>query len=269
MNTHFTGHQKRVTLTLARLSQACAGNHELRQVLEALPGLAWELEALPQADVELIYAVFDEKLEAAIVGEFVADPTYLIDLGSSNGVCPLCGHIGCRWLFKIRNTVNQKEIECGSECIITHKLAVAGAETAEHARKILEKHIRAAIRKLRIEAWHAETGFTPDWLMWLIVACSAYLKEIGPGRMRVRAEGLKRELVRLEKFYAKWGWLTPKRWRKLLTVYAWMKTYKMRFPEIPILQKGCEGLQSAPIAVPVQLSLPFEDAEVRHAEATH
>lgn len=211
----FTFHDKRVTLNLARLSTAADQDQAFAAVLNQLPGLGWDVYKLNQEEQELLFAEFDAELEERIKGEFIADPNYLIDLGEACGVCPLCGHVGCRWIFRITNTVNGKTIECGSECIITHGLCVKGAETAEHARKALECTIRRHIRKLKIEAWHKDMGFHAGLFDTLAKGLNAIRGEYElPWKVRNSAwYKVHKDLPKLVRFYERNGWLaTEKRW---------------------------------------------------------
>lgn len=212
-----SGHEKRVTLSLARCSAVCANKPELMTVLGKLPDLGYNLDLLEKADLEILYAEFDESLEAAIKAEFVADPAYLIDLGAPCGVCPLCGHIGCRWIFRIMNVKGGKSIECGSECICTHGLHVKGTETAEEAKAALEKAVRDAINKIKKEAWHQEYGFEQS----MFETVKNMLKDIRKNfdldwKTRRSAQyKIYKDLPKLERFYAKHGWLgTELKWNE-------------------------------------------------------
>lgn len=184
-------------------------------VLEKLPGIGYDLDQLTQGELEFLYAEFDEELENKIRDEFIADPNYLVDLYHSNGVCPLCGHIGCRYLFLLRNTAGGTDIECGSECIITYGLSVMGAETAEAAKKALEAAIRKQIRKCEIEAWHQGYGFSDEDFHTVRLALQAMRFDYSlQYYVRRRAYyKLKKDLPILERFYNRTGWLgTEKKW---------------------------------------------------------
>jgi hypothetical protein len=224
----FTAHAKRVTLNLARLSTAADADPAFAAVLNKLPDLGWDLNQLPQSDQELLFAEVDADLEAKIKAEFAADPSYLVDLGNEYGVCPLCGHVGCRWLFRVQNLANGKTIECGSECIITHGLQVMGAETAEHARKALEQTIRKAIKKLQIEEWHDRMGFSKDLFLDLLMALKAIRsnKEL-PYHVRNSAHyKLWKDLPKLQKFYDRSGWLnTQKRWDEWIRLVGFARKF--------------------------------------------
>ena len=73
------GHEKRVTLNLARLSAAARKRVGLVEALEAAHQASWDLNAISQENVEIIYANFDAELEAEVRGEFEADPEFLVD----------------------------------------------------------------------------------------------------------------------------------------------------------------------------------------------
>jgi hypothetical protein len=228
MSQKFSHHDKKVTLQLARLSTAATANPAFGSVLNRLPALGFDVYQLDQEAQEILFAEFDTELEAHIKAEFVADPDFLVDLGDPLGVCPLCGHQGCRYLFRIRNTVNGKSIECGSECIVTHGLAVKGSETADHARKALETTIRRHIRKLKIEAWHKDMGFTPE----LFETLAKGLQEISSEQsfqMRIRRSAyckLRKDLPKLQKFYDRSGWLnTPKRWAEWVRLVSFARRF--------------------------------------------
>lgn len=225
MPTKYSFHDKRVTLQLARLSTVADQSPDLAAALTVLPGLGFDVYKLSQEHQEALFAELDEELEQRIKEQFVADPTYLLDLGPAMGTCPLCGHVGCRYIFRITNTLNGKSIECGSECIVTHGLCVKGAETAEHARKALETTIRRHIRKLKIEAWHKETGFDrvlfqklEEGLVGIFGNRSLPWKVRNSARYKFRYD-----LPKLVKFYDRNGWLnTGKRWAEWtrLVVFA-------------------------------------------------
>jgi len=212
-------YDKRVTLNLARLSATVAEKPELKSALAKLPELNWDIYKLPQADIEHIYAEFDADLEARVKAEFEADPAFLVDLKHSEGTCPLCGHQGIRWLFRIQNLKGGESIECGSECIIIHGLHVKGTETAEHARKALETAIRRAMRKLLIEQWHIDFDFKPELLESLGTALAAIRKEAFSQKDPVVRRAMstawykQKDLAKLQKFYDRNGWLgTELRW---------------------------------------------------------
>lgn len=226
--TKFSFHDKRVTLNLARLSTAADQDQAFAAVLNQLPGLGWDVYKLNQEEQELLFAEFDAELEERIKGEFIADPSYVIDLGHAMGICPLCGHVGCRYIFRITNTVNGKTIECGSECIITHGLCVKGAETAEHARKALECTIRRHIRKLKIEAWHKDMGFDAalfDTLQEGLVHVAG--EPTLPYRIRKSAYfKYQKDLPKLRRFYERSGWLnTEKRWAEWTRLVSFARKF--------------------------------------------
>ena len=212
----FNAYTKRVTLNMALHSVAARerGNGLLIPALEAARDADWDLRKLNQEMVELIYSEMDATFEAEVQSEFEADPNFLIDLGASMGVCPLCGHSPIRWLFQVQNTKGGGSIQCGSECIIQYGIAVMGAETAEHARKILAEKIRKAMRALEIKTWHEETGFEEMWLRALD-ASLARINRGNEGYRTTRSAWYKRikDLPKLVRFYERNGWLnTRKRW---------------------------------------------------------
>jgi hypothetical protein len=226
--TKFSFHDKRVTLQLARLSTAADENEAFADALNKLPPLNFDVFQLKQTDQEILFAEFDDEMEERIKSEFVADGSYVIDLGHSNGVCPLCGHKGCRYIFRITNTKNGKKIKCGSECILTHGLCVKGAETAEHARKALETTIRRHIKKLKIEAWHKDMDFTKELLGSLEDALIGIMKNLDlPHRTRNSARYKKKyDLPKLVKFYNRSGWLnTEKRWAEWERMVKFARTF--------------------------------------------
>lgn len=233
----FTSHDKRVTLTLARLSSVCKEMPELSDVLQKLPDIDYDLSQLPQADLELLYAEFDEELEGKVRSEFEADPLYLIDLRNANGTCPLCGHQGCRFIFKLQNLKGGENIECGSDCIITYGLSVKGAETAELAKKMLEAAIRKAIKKVKIEEWHKEYGFDASHFGFVQAALDRIISRTRTAHSWEdyhEARFLKfGDLPKLEKFYDNNGWLNTQirwgAWCKLVS-FVWeqdVEVYKL------------------------------------------
>lgn len=222
-----SAHSKRVTLHLAKLSTAADEDEQLAAVLGRASSAGWDVYQLQQEDQEVLFAEFDEAMEQRIKAEFVADPSYVIDLKHAEGVCPLCGHIGCRWLFKIQNIKNGKSIECGSECIVTHGLQVMGAETAEHARKALEATIRRAIKALKIEAWHEAMGFHKGLFPALYQGLRAIRKNPElPQSVRSSAFYKGGDLAKLQKFYDRSGWLnTPKKWAEWLRLVKFARQF--------------------------------------------
>lgn len=211
----YSSHDKRVTTRLARLSTVADQDPTFAGVLDQLVDCGFDVHQLDAESQELLTAYFDVELERRIIAEFEADPSYVIDLGKASGVCPLCGHQGCRWIFRITNVKNGQSIDCGSECIVTHGLAVKGAETAEHARKALEATIRRAQRAIKIEAWHQDMGFDPK--LFEVLAKGLYEiqhDDVLPYKVTNSAYyKLVKDLPKLVKFYQRHGWLnTKKRW---------------------------------------------------------
>lgn len=211
----YSFHDKKVTTRLARLSTVADQDPVFAVVLDQLADCGFDVHQLDSEGQELLTAYFDVELETRIIAEFEADPSYVIDLGEASGVCSLCGHQGCRWIFRVNNVQNGRSINCGSECIVTYGLAVKGAETAEHARKALEATIRRHQRRLKIEAWHKDMGFDPE----LFEVLAKGLQEIRqddvlPYKVTNSAYyKLVKDLPKLVKFYQRTGWLnTPKRW---------------------------------------------------------
>lgn len=226
--TKFSFHDKRVTLQLARLSTAADQNPEFAAALNELPSLGFDVFKLSQEHQEVLFAEFDDEMEQRIKDQFIADPSYLIDLKHSMGVCPLCGHVGCRYLFRIKNTLNGNTIECGSECIITHGLCVKGAETAEHARKALEATIRRHIKKLKIEAWHEDMGFNDGLFNTLANGLESIAYETSfPWKVRNSARcKVRYDLPKLVKFYERNGWLnTEKRWSEWTRLVSFARKF--------------------------------------------
>lgn len=223
-----SAHSKRVTLHLAKLSTAADENEQLAAVLGRASAAGWDVYQLSQEDQEVLFAEFDDEMEQRIKAEFVADPTYVIDLKHADGVCPLCGHIGCRWLFKIINLKNGREIECGSECIVTHGLQVMGAETAEHARKALEATIRRAIKAIKIQEWHDRMGFQKELFHEAFLALRDIRKTMDlPYGVRQSAfYKAAKDLPKLQKFYDRNGWLnTPKKWDEWLRIVKFCRQF--------------------------------------------
>jgi hypothetical protein len=196
-------------------------------ILKRLPGLGYDIDKLEKYEVESLYAEFDDDLEAQIKSEFVADTTYLVDLRHSGGICPLCGHIGCRWLFKIRNKSGGTDIECGSECIVTHGLNVMGAKTAEMAKKFLEARIRKEIRKIELTAWHKGYEFKRDHIFHLLTALHSLQTDWSHKRSVNReAAAQVKAVYTLLRFYDRHGWLgTQKKWTKWCHAALFARAY--------------------------------------------
>ena len=274
-NKKFTYHDKRVTLHLAMLSACCREIANLGEALDLLPGVGWDVYALPQKAQEVIFAEFDESLEEKIKAEFIADPAYLIDLGHAMGTCPLCGHVGCRYIFRIANTANGKTVECGSECIVTHGLCVKGAETAEHARKALQVTISRHIKKLKIEAWHTESGFSGADFEELRSKLLDIYKSNEPYKTRASARCKAiYDLPKLEKFYSRNGWLNTKKrwdeWRRLAWFARKWGTYSKTWrgfeelnPKKATASKKAGGEVDLPESAPVvDLTKTFDEPTV-------
>jgi hypothetical protein len=269
MTTKFSFHDKRVTLQLARLSTAADENQDFANALNKLPPLNFDVFQLEQTDQEILFAEFDDEMEEKIKSEFIADASYVIDLKHANGVCPLCGHKGCRYIFRITNTVNGKTIECGSECIITHGLCVKGAETAEHARKALETTIRRHIRALKIEAWHADMDFSEALFetlregLWSVASNKDLPYNIRNGaRCKVRYD-----LPKLEKFYGRSGWLnTEKRWEEWTRLAGFARQFNPASKKALPYPKPHGFKASEAVALTV-VPEPAPEVEVSEAEA--
>jgi hypothetical protein len=215
-------------LQLARLSTAADNSESFAAVLDKIPELNFDVNELNQEEQEILYAEFDEELEVQIKSEYIADPTFVIDLGHANGICPLCGHVGCRYLFRIKNIKNQKMIQCGSECIITHGLAVRGAETAEHAKKALEATIRRHIKALKIEAWHKDMSFDEDLFSTLNIGLVeiATNHEFAYGIRNSARCKARYDFPKLMKFYNRTGWLnTEKRWAEWTRLVTFVRKF--------------------------------------------
>lgn len=231
----FTGHDKRVTLTLARLSTICSQYSELSRILQVLPELDYDLSKLNQEDLEILYSEFDEKLEARVKSEFEADPSYCEDLRTATGICPLCGHDHCRFIFRINNLQGGEGTKCGSSCIITYGISVKGAETAALAKKFLIKAVNQAIKRVKIEAWHKEYGFD-GYYMTVVYAAMSRLCDWGRNRLTntnddfAIADSARRIqhdiFAKLDSFYSKHGWLaTERRWNAWLEVVRFVRRY--------------------------------------------
>lgn len=222
----FNGHDKRVTLNLGRCSSSAREYPGLHEALTKLPAIDWNLDKLDKRDIELIYGYFDEDLEDKIKREFAADPSYLIDMNRCDGVCPLCGHEGLRFLFKIENMAGGDSIECGSTCIITHGLSVKGAETSEEAKRALEGAIRRRLRELEIKAWHDRHPEFPSVFRTVenhIRTMMSDWKTYGWHEIRAARSKLK-SLYTLERFYDRYGWLgTEKKWADWTWVISFLR----------------------------------------------
>lgn len=223
MAGYLHGHDKRVTMNLARLSACCSS--ELRASLNRISEVGYDVAQLSQEDVETIYTEFNEDLERSVLSEWTVVTDYLVDLGQAcEGICPLCRHEGLRFLFKLRNQQNQSEIETGSVCICTHQISVKGAETAEHARRILETMVRRHLRKLELAEWHEAYGFEPAHFDRLRDSLERVRNEHAPSNMIgcwvgediqlfTRAADYVGKLRTLKRFYDRSGWLgTRKKW---------------------------------------------------------
>ncbi len=212
-------HNKRVTLNLARRSEAAKAIPGLVAAIDALDAAGWDMYKLAQGDVELIYTSFDDEMEERVKAEFEADPGFLVDHGHNYTDCKLCGQYPIRFEFKI-NGKNGSDVNCGIDCIVNHSLHVKGAETSEAARKVLEAAIRRQLRKVRLEKWHEVTAFNGQHfnrvLNALAKARSVRLPDEGWEASSARsrnARHLQREVVKLERFYARAGWLgTESKW---------------------------------------------------------
>jgi hypothetical protein len=274
MSKKFSFHDKKVTLQLARLSTAADENPAFAAVLNELPGLGFDVNKLAQEGQEILFAEFDEELEERIKGEFVADPSFVIDLGHSMGICPLCGHVGCRWIFRIENKLNGNSIECGSECIVTHGLCVKGAETAEHARKALEATIRRAIKAIKIQAWHEAMKFDAALFQTLENGLRAVNQDYGlPYKVRNSAwYKYRKDLPKLVKFYARTGWLnTEKRWAEWERLVKFARRFDAHTRKVMSYPLPHGHTAGEPVQAKVELPQPHEaltDAQVEDLEAT-
>lgn len=210
----FNGHDKRVTLNLARLSKCAKEIVGLPEALDAVALADYDIYAIEQRHQEAIYVHFTEELESNVKAEFEVDPTTLIDHWPKDTTCALCGQKHIRFEFKINNIAGGEGVNCGSACIITHAMHVKGAETADLARKALECAIRKQLRKILIEQWHKITGFTIDQL----VETRAALVKVSqtwelPHTKRSQAKRYAYDLKLMERFYNRNGWIgTRQKW---------------------------------------------------------
>lgn len=204
----FTGHHKRVTVRLASLASCCGEQDGLVEALGRLSTKGCDFFEVDQEDVETVFSHLDSDMEERIISEYEVDPSHLEDHRLANQVCPLCGHEGLRFLFKIKNRVNGNTIKCGSTCIFQYGLSVRGAETAEHARKVLEATIRKHLRRLELEEWHGDYGFSEDHFE-VVTQCFRRARRMGSygfGRHH-------RAWRTCRNFYQRTGWLgTEKKW---------------------------------------------------------
>ncbi len=216
----FNAHDKRVTLTLARYSARVKEIPGMVSALDALAQVDYDFDAAPQASQEMVFAHFDDELEAVIKSEFEADPEFLIDHKGVDATCQLCGQAHIRFEFNIKNVKGGVDVRCGSDCIITHGLCVKGTETAEEARAALEKAIRKQLKKLRIEAWHKATAFSATLFDAVHRAFQAIAADYTlPYNIRQKAKWARGDLRTLRNFYAKNGWLgTEKKWQEWIKI---------------------------------------------------
>jgi hypothetical protein len=231
----FNFHDKRVTLTLARISATCTEIPGLTAALEEVQQADFDLTKVSQQTQELVYAHFDDALEAKIKSEFEVDSNFLIDHKGCYASCALCGQEHIRFEFKIVNLKGGQDINCGSNCIITHHLSVRGTATSEEARAALESTIRKQLKKLRIEAWHATTGFTLNQLYMAETA----LGQIGFGHgdyinlpygTRQVAKRQRHALRLLKRFYERTNWLsTEKKWAEWTNAVNFARQFDATF----------------------------------------
>lgn len=233
----FNFHDKRVTLTLARISATCAEIPGLTLALEEVAQADFDLTKVTQQTQELVYAHFDDALEAKIKGEFEVDSNFLIDHKGCYASCALCGQEHIRFEFKIVNTSGGQDINCGSNCIITHHLSVRGTATSEEARAALESTIRKQLKKLRIEAWHATTNFTLNQVYMVDTALTAIGYGQGahaqlPYGTRQVAKRQRHTLKLLKRYYERIGWLsTEKKWAEWTNAVSFARQFDSKFAE--------------------------------------
>jgi hypothetical protein len=238
-----TAHAKRVSLNLGYHSATCRQNPQLGEALAAAKGAGWDLNRLQQKQIEIIFAEFDEDLEKEIKAEFAADPKYLVDLGHSEGTCPLCGHEGIRWLFKITNTAGGQDVQCGSQCIVSHGINVQGAETAELAQKALEKAIRKRLRELEIKAWHDRSKFKEHHFDMVRECLNRIRWEDETPAVRYGSRLRKDDLDKLEAFYGRTGWLNTKiRWEGWRKVVEFCQRHDSLFRKVFTFPESYESM---------------------------
>lgn len=259
----FTSYNKRVTLNLAMHSECTRERPGLLEVLDRTSAQGFQLESLAQADVEAIYAEFDEELERQIISEWEVDPTYLEDHRGSFQVCPLCFHEGLRFLFRIRNRVSGHTVRCGSVCILQHGISVKGAETAEHAKKILDAAIRRQLRACEIEAWHESYQFKAEYLQEAEMALASIRSAEHGGQVYWTARAKLRELRSLKKAYQTSGWLgTAKRWEKWTKIAGFARKFDLSCRDtLPRPLPWGDKKSPAQVAIPDE-PLPEQKAEM-------
>lgn len=163
----------RVTRTTIALAAASATfkamqDDKLRRAIEEVQRLNYDFDRIPDSTLEYIYAVFDDETMTRVKDEFEFVPGLgsLTDYGGRSGVCALCGKGDSRddganedmlrYAFKLSNVNGGgQDLWVGSTCIVNHALKVRGAETAAHAKRILEKSLREHLAMWKIEAWRA------------------------------------------------------------------------------------------------------------------
>ena len=150
-------HQRRVTLNLIRHSTL--GSPELRGALLRLAETHdWDLTAMSQIDLEVIYVEVDDALAADATAEFVAQPDTCTDHKWTRAEvkCKLCGHPHIRFEFLLRNVKGGTDVWTGSRCIHEYGINVEGEETAEAALEAIKRVIAAAKRKYDRHIWREE-----------------------------------------------------------------------------------------------------------------
>lgn len=160
----------RSTIVLARSSAALGEiiTPELEAALRRAEHVNYDFEQVPAAELEMLYAQFDDAFTARVRGEyeFKSGAESVVVHKECIATCRLCGkgdsketgdnrdHI--RFEFKLTNTAGGRDVWCGSTCIVHFGLNVQGAATSDEARKILEQNMRRALRQFEIERWRGE-----------------------------------------------------------------------------------------------------------------
>jgi hypothetical protein len=218
-------HQRRVTLNLIRHAKACPP--KLRKVLDHLDEVYWDLTALDQKEIEVIYGTDLVALGDKAKSEFSADLETIRDLlrdpnpENPEGWCLLCGHHHIRWEFDLINHAGGRSTKTGSTCIVTYGLNVDGYGTEEAALEALKAAINAAKRRAMREDWQAahpthaqdieKLEQLSTWMVLNYQLSPFQLYQHTHADWKRRNEIFRRQSRSIVKYYLTHGFLSPRR----------------------------------------------------------
>ena len=170
VNLAADAHARRVTLNLA--ARSVNVDPTIRPIVSRLAASGWDFDALPKADLEMLYASLDESTTETILREWNVNTKTIRDWGypfddagnlfgwcvpadKREVDCELCGHKHNRWEFLAENSHNGATMWMGSTCVEKYRFTVDGASTAEAALTRLKGALKIVATRQTRQEWNA------------------------------------------------------------------------------------------------------------------